>query len=644
MANISGYLENILKAIFGKDVRQSIHDGIQAINNEVVENTTLTSNTAVRQNLLEQKYDEQIENIASGEYQNAEIVDARAGQTTLGNLLKKKMYYFENVATMKSCLTLIPGDVVQTLGYYEANDGGEGLYKIKETSVNYYETLSNGLVAELEIGNSVTPEMFGAHGNGISDDSTAFNNLFNYLKNRKVNIGVRFDNYIPEIKVLNKYLLSNPVEIPSRMNFHLNGTGILKGNNNLLEFSSLGDKCTITGVTFYTTSGYCIYINDAANLNAPHLSIHKCSFNGSSNGIYIRARSSRVTINECFLYKIVGYAINNRICDFVSINNTWIQDPILDENSPECYIRSEGGNIFLNDCCCIPSSVNTQYDANRYWIGMFENVLDGSTDSQGNNYYMNRLYSRNTRYSAEPGKHNIVYYDNHSEPGVGISSAIIIEDSMHLVGGTAITLNQLPTFIKFTGNNIQETTNNEQFLKVTNTFNYQTIDNYITTNNIQKRIRIIFENNTIKGENYIDNFPNQLLMFLKTDYDKMIKLVENQTVDVPVYFQRTSTGITQKLLVKLRGRTLTTNGENQVNEAWYLVSFEVISNGTGVSPVINRIIGNDRSPELTVKINNLDNIPVASGSFSPTINFSSSNILYTPDRTYSPIISINLLN
>lgn len=77
MANIKQYLENILNSIFGKDVRQSIYDGIKAINEDVVGSVTSSKNTETRQNLLEQKYNEQIKNIASSEPQNAEIVDAR---------------------------------------------------------------------------------------------------------------------------------------------------------------------------------------------------------------------------------------------------------------------------------------------------------------------------------------------------------------------------------------------------------------------------------------------------------------------------------------------------------------------------------------------------------------------------------------
>ena len=34
MANIDTYLENIMQARYGRDVRQSIHDGIEAINED----------------------------------------------------------------------------------------------------------------------------------------------------------------------------------------------------------------------------------------------------------------------------------------------------------------------------------------------------------------------------------------------------------------------------------------------------------------------------------------------------------------------------------------------------------------------------------------------------------------------------------
>ena len=35
MANVTGYLNKILSAVYGKDVRQSIYDSINAINTQV---------------------------------------------------------------------------------------------------------------------------------------------------------------------------------------------------------------------------------------------------------------------------------------------------------------------------------------------------------------------------------------------------------------------------------------------------------------------------------------------------------------------------------------------------------------------------------------------------------------------------------
>ena len=67
MANIKNELNNIKNAMYGKDVRSSIHDGIDAINNEV-------ESTTGRQVDLENTFDQLIINAGNS---NAEIVDAR---------------------------------------------------------------------------------------------------------------------------------------------------------------------------------------------------------------------------------------------------------------------------------------------------------------------------------------------------------------------------------------------------------------------------------------------------------------------------------------------------------------------------------------------------------------------------------------
>lgn len=77
MAIISDKLNKILSAVFGKDVRQALHDGLEAINNE-------TENTTVRQKKLETTFNDLIINAGNS---NAEIVDARGGEAKLKDRL-----------------------------------------------------------------------------------------------------------------------------------------------------------------------------------------------------------------------------------------------------------------------------------------------------------------------------------------------------------------------------------------------------------------------------------------------------------------------------------------------------------------------------------------------------------------------------
>ena len=83
---------------------------------------------------------------------------------------------------MKADIKLKAGDMAITLGYYEKNDGGSANYLIRAKTENDVEDggiihfVGNTLVAELIIKDCVTLEMFGAKGDGISNDSTAFYN------------------------------------------------------------------------------------------------------------------------------------------------------------------------------------------------------------------------------------------------------------------------------------------------------------------------------------------------------------------------------------------------------------------------------------------------------------------------------------
>lgn len=89
MAIISDELNKILSAVFGKDVRRALHDGLGAINKE-------TESTTARQNYLDRKYDEQIKNMTLQDPSSAEIVDMRVAAN--GKTFKKagdRLNYFD---------------------------------------------------------------------------------------------------------------------------------------------------------------------------------------------------------------------------------------------------------------------------------------------------------------------------------------------------------------------------------------------------------------------------------------------------------------------------------------------------------------------------------------------------------------------
>ena len=84
MIDITKVLNDILKAVLGKDVRQAIHDGVKR-SNEIADDCDK------RQTNLENQYEQLIKNFSSSSPSNVEIVVARTGPdgTVYGTLRKR---------------------------------------------------------------------------------------------------------------------------------------------------------------------------------------------------------------------------------------------------------------------------------------------------------------------------------------------------------------------------------------------------------------------------------------------------------------------------------------------------------------------------------------------------------------------------
>lgn len=106
-------------------------------------------------------------------------LDEMASDGTLADIISEyigePVYGFDTVADMKASTTLQAGDRARTLGFHSVNDGGGALYKITSTgTANEMDVIAVGnLYANLVKTSSMTPEMFGAYGDGLHDDHDA---------------------------------------------------------------------------------------------------------------------------------------------------------------------------------------------------------------------------------------------------------------------------------------------------------------------------------------------------------------------------------------------------------------------------------------------------------------------------------------
>lgn len=223
MANIFSYVNKIKTALYGKDVRGSLANGLEAVNMETEIATALSKDIKQKQNVLETRWDTVVSETTDG----SEVIDARVDKDgevyiNLPNRLnalqataEKAVVTFADVLSLASAQNLKEGMVVGTNGYYSAGDGGAATYLVdSQTTINNEEIIQiqNNLIARLiPIGSSVNYRMFGAIGDGINDDAVQMKKAHDFANKHNIPV-VNTYGYL--------YIKSNPnIDIKTDVDF-----------------------------------------------------------------------------------------------------------------------------------------------------------------------------------------------------------------------------------------------------------------------------------------------------------------------------------------------------------------------------------------------------------------------------------------
>lgn len=143
---------------------------------------------------------------------------------------------FNTVEDMKSA-DVHDGDYCITLGYHKPGDGGAGVYMIVyepvaiEDGANWHYLYKSDVnrAKFISLDGSVTPEQFGAYGDGARDDTAAIEKCI--ASGYKVNFIQR-----------NSYKISSPLELKTKLRLNLNGCTIKPYKTTVFAISKTNEE------------------------------------------------------------------------------------------------------------------------------------------------------------------------------------------------------------------------------------------------------------------------------------------------------------------------------------------------------------------------------------------------------------------
>lgn len=233
------------------------------------------------------------------------VEDGTLPEIVADYLKTKAIFGFDTVADMKAGTNLINGSFAQTFGFYEKNDGGKALYKIRnitnddiidEITIIKINDEQNQLIAELITSSEMNIKQFG-YLNNETDFSTNLQKMININKINSIDL------LNSEILIYNTINLRSNLELK---NGKINANNLENVLNGFLSNNEMLTNLSIVNI-YINGNNTCLkalYLRNVENYN-----VLKCHF---ENFTYtLNTHTAGIDINRGFYGLIEETEINN---------------------------------------------------------------------------------------------------------------------------------------------------------------------------------------------------------------------------------------------------------------------------------------------------------------------------------------------
>lgn len=278
---------------------------------------------------------------------NVEVSDGESVELKLN----KKPYYYNTIADMKADTKLKIGDIAETLGFYEANDGGGVKYLIIANVQNadgyFTHELNNGLCADIIFeGNKVNIRQIGARSQGANTTKYDIKNYIDAYMNKLDKLLYRIRLYIPSgvwYTSGNTLARLNGFDIYGDTSFgidRIDGTIITSLNNNQDNVLSVGNNelttknWSLENIAFstadfvYDSTSKCLRYGTVKTITKEVMNLLYATFGITNNLLFLFINGRALQMSSCWelYFGLLNFrhihAINSEIWNFAKTDTT----------------------------------------------------------------------------------------------------------------------------------------------------------------------------------------------------------------------------------------------------------------------------------------------------------------------------------